>query len=255
MRKTWLTCSSTPELDLDDPRTTESRRKIVLKKNFLRQIYQEWYQTILAAIPEGEGEILELGSGAGFLRDYAPDIVTSDILLCPHVNVILDGHNIPFSSGTLRSVVMINVLHHLSRPRLFFKDAARCVRPGGTMVMLEPWLTEWSRFVFRYLHHEPYDPHTLEWDFPPIGPLSGANTGLPWILFERDRSRFGEECPEWRIESIQPCMPFRYLISGGLSRFSFMPGCSFRLWRQIENLLQPWMHRLALFAYIILKRL
>jgi len=84
--------------------------------------------------------------------------------------------------------------------------------------------------------------------------LSGANSALPWIIFDRDRTRFEREFPEWQIHTIKPFMPFRYLLSGGVSMHSLMPGWSFALWRNLENLLRPWMKSLAMFALIVLRK-
>jgi SAM-dependent methyltransferase len=150
--------------------------------------------------------------------------------------------------------VMQDVLHHVPEPRRFFKEAARCVRPGGTIVMIEPWVTGWSRFVYRKLHHEPFRPDASQWEFPSAGPLSGANGALPWILFERDRLQFVREFPMWSIRSIEVQMPFRYMLSGGVSMRSLTPGWSFTMWRTVEHALQPWMGRLGMFAFIVLER-
>jgi hypothetical protein len=43
------------------------------------------------------------------------------------------------------------------------------------------------------------NPDAADWSFPAVGPLSGANGALPWILFERDRARFEREFPQWVI--------------------------------------------------------
>ena len=51
MLKTWLAHPLTRGLDIDDPRTTHLRQQIIQEKSFLRQIYQEWYQAIVAALP------------------------------------------------------------------------------------------------------------------------------------------------------------------------------------------------------------
>jgi SAM-dependent methyltransferase len=198
--------------------------------------------------------VLEIGSGAGFLADFIPGLITSEILVCRGVRVVLDAEHLPFAGRALRSIVMTNVLHHLPRPRQFFTEAARCVRPGGTVVMIEPWVSNWSRFVYTHLHHEPFNPDAQAWDFPSIGPLSGANSALPWMLFARDREQFQRECPEWEIEAITLCMPFRYVLSGGVSLRSLMPGATFPVWRRIEALLQPWMANWAMFAAITLTR-
>jgi hypothetical protein len=121
--------------------------------------------------------------------------------------------------------------------------------------MVEPWVTSWSRFVYTRLHHEPFQPDTPSWELPTAGPLSGANDALPWIIFSRDRRQFEQEFPHWRIELIKPIMPFRYLLSGGVSLRSLAPVWSFGVWRDMENALGRWSDELAMFAQIVLRRL
>lgn len=56
-----------------------------------------------------------------------------------------------------------------------------------------------------------------EWELPRSGPLSGANGAISWMIFERDCHKFEREFPEWQLLSIKPGIPFRYLVSGGVS--------------------------------------
>ena len=252
MLKYLLAHPLTRGLDIDDPRCTELRRSLLRQKCFLRQIYEEWYEAISTLLPTGIDPVLELGSGGGFLSDFVPEVITSEIFYSLHVRVVLDGAQLPFVNGSLGGIVMTDVLHHLSQPRQFFTEANRCVRSGGLMIMIEPWVTPWSRLVYSKLHHEPFFPEAVEWTFPRRGVLSGANSALPWIIFERDRTRFEREFPQWQIHTIKPFMPFRYLLSGGVSLRSLMPGWSFALWRNVENLFRPWMKSLAMFALIVL---
>ncbi len=70
----------------------------------------------------------------------------------------------------------------------------------------------------------------------------------------KDRQRFEAEFPEWRVEQVRLLMPFRYLLSGGMTRFSFMPGWSFPVWERLERALRPCMGTLAMFACIVLRR-
>lgn len=243
------------EVDILDPQpVTELRRQVILSNPFVRRIYQEWYTNLRDVLPKGPGVVLELGSGAGFLNEYIPGLVTSEIFHCPRVKVILDGQQIPFGDKTLRGIVMSDVLHHLPQPRLFFSEAARCVRYGGVLTVLEPWMTRWSVFIYHHLHHEPMDPEAKHWEFPQTGPLSGANISLPWILFQRDRAQFESEYPAWKIESIQLMMPFRYLVSGGVTLRPFMPLWSYPLWSSVEKLLSPWMDSWAMFAQVTLRK-
>ena len=178
MLRSWLAHPLTRRLDIDDPRTTHLRRQILREKGFLQQVYRVWYTSSAAELPHGQGGVLELGSGAGFLSDLVPNLITSEVFYCPHVRAVLNGMQMPFAAGALRAIVMINVLHHLPQPRRFFAEAARCVHPGGAIVMIEPWVTRWSRFVYTRLHHEPFCPEALEWESQTRGPLSGANGAL-----------------------------------------------------------------------------
>lgn len=241
-------------LDLDDPATTHLRREIVAGKPFLRRIYLEWYRQIRAVVPAGDGALLELGSGAGFLREVLPEVMTSEVFYCPGVQLVLDGQRLPFRDASLRAVVMTDVMHHLPQIRLFLREAARAVRTGGAIVAVEPWVTAWSRVIYGRLHHEPFRPDSVAWEFPTSGPLSGGNGALPWIMLERDRGVFEREFPQWRVAVVEPFMPVSYLCSGGVGLRSLAPGWSFSLVRSAEKVLQPWMGRLAMFAHLVLER-
>jgi SAM-dependent methyltransferase len=248
----WLAHPLTAGLDIDSPETTALRRRIIQENRFLRQIYQTWYGKIAAALPQAPGTVLELGAGAGFLHEFVPDVITSELFPTPGVNAALDGQCLPFRDGSLRAIALTNVLHHLPQPRRFFAEAGRCVRPGGALLLIEPWVTAWSGLIYTQLHHEPFAPDMREWEFPSSGPLSGANGALPWIIFERDRAQFEREFPMWRVEQVEPMMAFAYLVSGGVSMRQLMPGWSFPLWRMVEQL--PGIRNMGMFAWAVVRR-
>lgn len=254
MLQHWLAHPLTRDLDLDDPHTTALRREILRQKRFLRRIYSEWYASLAAEVPSSRGQVLEVGSGAGFLSEHLPGLITSEVFALPGIRCALDATALPFADAALCAIVGTNVLHHVGRPRWFLAEAARCLRPQGVLVLVEPWVTRWSRFVYSRLHHEPFAPEAGEWELPASGPLSGANGALPWILFCRDRLQFERELPAWEILSIQPMMPFRYLLSGGISLRVSMPEWSFPFWTLLENALRRWHRQLAMFAKIVLRR-
>lgn len=244
----------TAELHVHDPATTELRQQVICTKPFLKAIYDEWYSMLAAGVPPGEGGVLELGSGGGYCERYISGVITSDVFWCPTVQVVLDAQQIPFRNGSLRAIVFTNVAHHVSDLRRFFAEASRCLRRGGKVLMIEPWVSPWSRFIYSHLHHEPFCPEAEDWSFPSSGPLCGANGALPWIVFARDRHRFESEFPELVIEQIWPFLPFRYLVSGGVSMRSLMPGFTHGLWAGLEAALKPCMSSLAMFAFIALRR-
>jgi SAM-dependent methyltransferase len=250
----WLAHPLTAGRDLDDPATTDLRRQIIQSKPFLRAIYDEWYSLLAAELPAIDGAVIELGSGAGHCERFIPEVITSEVLFCPGVQLIADGQQLPFASSSLRAIVFTDVLHHMPNVRLFFAEARRCLKPGGRILMIEPWVSGWSQFVYTRLHHEPFRRDAAEWEFPSSGPLSGANGALPWILFVRDRTKFEPEFPELAIDSVRPFMPFRYLVSGGVGMRSLMPAFTYPLWSWLEGSLNGSMNKVAMFAAISLTR-
>ncbi|MDH5507530.1 MAG: class I SAM-dependent methyltransferase [Anaerolineae bacterium] len=244
----------TKDLDIDNPNTTLLRRDIILQKNFLKNIYNEWYQNICINIPDGEGEILELGSGGSFIKDISPEILTSELFWLPEFDIILDGQQLPFADGQLKAIIMTNVLHHIPDVERFFSEAQRCLRPQGKIILLEPWVSSWSKFIYKNFHDEPFEMDAKSWKLPGKGPLSSANGALPWILFERDQSEFYKRFSSLKIELIRGTMPFRYLLSGGVSMRALVPDFSYRFWKWIDTKASKMGNMFNMFAYIIIER-
>lgn len=244
----------TAGLGVDDPSTTELRRQIISSKPLLKAIYDEWYEMLARELPPGEGKVLELGSGGGYCGSFIPGLITSEIFACSGVQIVVDAQRMPFAERSMRAIVMTNVMHHMPDVSRFFAQASVCLRPGGKILMIEPWITKWSAFVFRRLHHEPFCPEAQDWTYSSTGPLSGANIAVPWIVFARDRNKFQSDFPEFSIERICPFMPFRYLVSGGVGMRSLMPGFTGPAWVRLERMLESRMHKLGMFAFISVRR-
>jgi len=244
----------TASLALDNPATTELRNQIIASKPFLKCIYDEWYRTLAHELPAGDGQVLELGSGAGYCERYIPGLITSEIFHCSRAKVVADAQQLPFADGSLRAIVMTDVFHHMPHAERFFAEAARCLRRGGKILMIEPWVTPWSRLVYTRLHHEPFRPEAEDWSFSSTGPLSGSNQTIPWIVFVRDRCKFESLFPELSIERIRPFMPFRYLVSGGVGLRNLMPGFTHAAWAGLEGMMESQMALLAMFAFVALQR-
>ena len=253
MLKSLLTHPLARGKDIDAPHTTALRNRIIAEKPFLKNVYKEWHMAVSQCVPPGNGPALEIGAGAGDLTSYVENLITSEIFPCPNIDIVLDGCKLPFKDKIFRAIVLVNVLHHIPDCRMFFREASRCVQPGGALVMIEPWLSSWSRFIYSR-HHEPFDPEASTWEFPSTGPLSGTNQALPWIVFERDRAHFEKEYHFWKVETIDLGMPFLYLLSGGMTLRSLVPSWTFTTWKKFELLLKPIMNKLAMFALIKLVR-
>lgn len=243
---------------LDDYETTLIHRETILRKSFLKQVYEYHYSDFEAEarkIKNQSGLSLELGSGGGFLKQVMPDVITSDVKPWPGVDQVESAYQLSFKDNQLKAIYMTGVLHHLGNPRAFFKEAMRCLKPGGVIVMMEPHMSLFGRFFFKRLHHEHNDYKTRRWEFPQVGQLSDANTALANIIFDRDLATFTKEFPGFKIVSRKYHTFLLYGLSGGVGfRFS-TPGIFFRPVWLLEKLLTPFMRKfLGTMQTIVLEK-
>lgn len=241
--------------DLNHPETTIRRAALIRDKGFLRRLYREWYEEIVAHIPDaGGGRILELGSGGGFLKSLLPDAVTSDVLHLPMVDLLADARHLPIQSATLKAIAMVDVFHHIPDVSRFLSEALRCLNTGGRLIMVEPWMTPVSAWIYKRLHHEPCLPAASDWSLRGRGPLSTANSALPWMVFDRDDAIRRKAFPQLRLDGIRLHTPIRYLLSGGVARQWGAPEAFFSPVRRLETAIGPAMGLCAMFATIVISR-
>lgn len=241
---------------LDDPGRISEIRAAIARKRSLRRFYERNYRRygeVLARCP-GTGTALELGSGGGFAKEAVPGLTTSDVLPYEGVDMVVDGTRLPFRSEALRFIGMTNVLHHVPDVELFFAEAERCLKPGGRTLIVDQHVGLLTRFILKYLHHEPYDPDAAEWRFRSEGPLSGANGALAWIVFVRDRQRFSRLFPRLAVAGYRPHTPLSYWLSGGLKRWNLVPGWATGAADALDALLLRCSEDLASFADVELVR-
>lgn len=252
----WLKLPETKNIaDLDDPATTLLHAQIVRKKPFLEKTYRDFYSEFKQAFPETKNKtLIELGSGGGFLKEVMPDVITSDVLPLPNVDKVFSALDMPFANTSVDAFFMVDVLHHIPDAEKFFKEANRCLKPGGKIIMIEPANTPFGHLIYSNFHHEKFDP-AGPWHLEEQGPLSVANGAIPWIIFHRDRKIFESKFPTLKIVRVRPHTPFRYLISGGLSFRQFLPSFMYPLVKGLEILLTPLNRLLGVFQTIELQKL
>lgn len=251
-----LKLSETDNIDnLDHPSTSLLHQEIIKKKPLLKKLYIDFYQqfkTALIDIPNPKN-IIELGSGGGFLKEIIPNVITSDIIQLPNVDTHFSATDMPFKNNSIDAFFLLDVLHHIPQPKLFFKEADRCLKKRGKIVMIEPANTFFSRLIYMNLLHEDFD-ISAEWEFNTQGPLSSANAALAWIIFARDLKKFKKMFPSLKIKTMRQHTPFRYLFSGGLSYKQFVPSCCYVPIHFIEKFLSPFNKYIGLFMTIEIQK-
>ncbi len=234
-------------------------RDVWVRKPGLRAVYADYHRRLLDAVPNA-GPVLEIGGGSGNFRDMAPNAISVDLAASPWVDVCCDAHALPFEDGSFAGVVMLDVLHHLARPAAFFTEAARVLRSGGRLAMVEPGMTPLSRPFYTYLHHEPVDMNVDPFaDQPPevaVDPFQ-SNQAIPSLLFgsAEGQKRFEARLSEFRVLRRNAFSFLAYPLSGGFQQWSLLPGAVAPALIGLDNLMSPFFGRwLGFRIAVILER-
>ena len=255
--KNFLTLPMARGVDLDRPEALSLHRRILQEKKFLRRLYEECYGIFLreskwSAHPQAK--YLELGTGGGFLKETMRSVITSDVCAAPFIDRVVDAGHLPFEANELQGIFLLNVLHHLPKPKAFFAEARRCLAPGGRVVMIEPFNSWFAKFMYTRFHHEPFDDSVAAWESSGEGRMTTSNQAIPWIIFWRDKDTFEKEFPELKIVKREPHTAIGYLVSGGMSLRSFVPGFAYPAVALLDRTLSRWSRMFPMFQTIVLEK-
>lgn len=241
-------------MNQDSRQALLQHRNIIRKKPFLYKIYVDFYKTFLKTkFPKGA--IVEIGSGAGFVKDIIPNVTTSDLIKGPDIDKVFSAHKIPFENESVSVFLMVNVLHHIKHSEKALQEIERCLIPKGKIVMIEPYSSLWGGLIFKYIHPEKkgFNPKA-GWKIKGRGRMSDSNPALPWIIFVRDRKIFQKKFPNLKIVEVLPHTPFGYLISGGLTKYQFLPTSTYPLIRWFDNFISKLFPQISMFVTIKLEK-
>lgn len=219
-------------------------RKVWQHKPVLRHLYREqFYGPLLAQRAPGP-KTLELGSGPGFLQEIEPAVLRTDLLCSPWIHCTVDAHHLPFASGVFDNVIGLDVLHHFNQPVKVLREVMRVLRPGGRCVLVEPWITPFSRFVYTYLHQEQCDLKAQPWheevdQFGTDKQAFDGNAAIPYLLIKRGGDALANAVPELRLVVIEQFSLLTYILSLGFRPGSLLSERFYSLLYSLERTTRP----------------
>jgi SAM-dependent methyltransferase len=188
-----------------------ARRRVWEGKYAIRACYSSWYERLRPFVVPGKS--LEVGAGSGHFKTLWPELIESDVVATPFVDVVADGMRLPLADGSLANILVIDLLHHLRDPHLFFDEATRVLRPGGRVLAIEPYITPLSFVGYRLLHHEDLffgGYHRASKDDPWEG-----NLALPNLIFRRELGGWSMRHPSLRIIHRRRFSLLDFQLAGG----------------------------------------
>jgi len=143
-----------------------NQKKIRSALSFLQRtpLHPQWHafdyaEERLALVKrEAIGQVLDVGCGRKLQTDNFSRPVEyigldydwgDDGLYDYSPNVLADAHALPFISGSMDSILLLEVLEHLKNPEVAIKEAFRVLKPEGILLVSVPFLYP--------LHDEPHD--------------------------------------------------------------------------------------------------
>jgi SAM-dependent methyltransferase len=246
----------------DSAVTLRNRARLGANQNLLFW-YRELCRDQFKGFPDPTAlSILEVGSGTSPLKQFLPNVVTSDVLDLDYLDLVFDCHEIDkfdaIRDESLDVITLTNVLHHLKSPIAFLNRAAKKLKSDGKIIATEPFFSVVSTPMFKYLHHEPVDFEISQPELKDIRePLASANIALPWLIFFRRRDWADKLSENYDVAncSVRPFSALSYMVTGGISHKLPVPIWVYRAFFPMDLFLSRCFPRLcASFFTIVLSR-
>jgi SAM-dependent methyltransferase len=226
----------------DLERTRRNRERLRGNGNLLYW-YRRLYGQVFPAGLEGK-RVLEIGSGTSPLKLLYPGVETSDVLRLDYLDHVFDCQEIDAYGGipghSLDIITLTNVLHHLKDPLGFLAGAAAKLKPGGELVLAEPYFSLVSYPVYKLLHPEPVDFSVVRHGLAAVeGPLSTSNQAVPYMLLFSRRDWLAGLADQYDLDGIRVdyFSSLSYMATGGISRVFPVPGFLYRALFGFDNFL------------------
>jgi SAM-dependent methyltransferase len=196
-----------------------ARRRVWEEKYAIRACYRGWFERLRPFIVPGRS--VEIGAGSGHVKTLWPELIESDVVTTPYVDVVADGMRLPFAAASVANLLVIDLLHHLADPHVFFDEAVRVLRSGGRVLAIEPYISPLSWVGYRLLHHEDIYFGGFHRAADKPDPWAG-NLALPNLLFGRHAPDFSARHPALKIIRRRRFSVLDFQLAGGFKPYAFI---------------------------------
>jgi len=224
------------------------------KKPLLRQIYRGFHTQIAAHLSGLDAPlVVELGSGIGNIKEVIPDCLRTDLFPNPWLDVVQNAYALPFADARISDLVLFDVFHHLRYPGTALAEFWRVLRPGGRVLVFDPYaFSLLGLLTFGLLHHEPVALHDeIAW-----------SAAAGWSVTESDyyaaqgnagrvfgNKKFQPLMDGWNLVTVKRFSALSYVATGGYSKPQMYPDKWYPFMQKVDSVLD---HLPLLFATRIL---
>jgi SAM-dependent methyltransferase len=226
------------------------------ERPLLRRLYGEWHEQMIRELAVVPGVTVELGAGLAHLKLLLPRVLATDVEPTPWADAVVDAHDLPYEDASVANLLLVDVFHHLRDPSRFLDEAGRVLRPGGRVIMIEPYCSPLSTPLYRRFHHERtdlgVDPFSA--DARHAEEAMAGNQALTTLAFFLRAEELRRRWPELRVIRRRRFALLLYPLSGGYSRRPLAPSWLYQPLRILERALAPLAPLAAFRCLITLER-
>jgi SAM-dependent methyltransferase len=236
----------------------QANRRTWQRKPQLQAVYRGFHELIASRLDRSvPGQVVELGSGMGSIKEVIWDCVTTDLFPNPWLDRQENAYSLSYADGSISNLILFDVWHHLRYPAAALAEFRRALAPGGRVIIFDPAISWTGRVIYGLFHHEPIAMRRpLTWDPPPgfrpgdadYFSAQGAATRIFWRREEPGR------LTAWELCEVTPLASFEYFATGGFSGPQLGGPAAFRLWRRLDRMLSRWPNLFAARLLVVLKR-
>jgi SAM-dependent methyltransferase len=210
------------------------------KKKLLQKVYYEFYELIKSnadfSVP---GNIVELGSGIGKIKDIIPNCITTDIFDNPWVDRVEDAYKLNFEDNSVSNLILFDVFHHLEFPGNAFDEFHRVLNDNGRIIIFDPCMSVLGLLSYGLLHHEPIsiskeisvyakdEKHVKESGYY-------AAQGNAYRIFQNQK-KYEKLLSKWEVIKYKKYSAISYLLSGGYSKPQLYPTSMYGFMKAVDS--------------------
>ena len=131
---------------------SRNRKELRIGSRLIADIIAKYYDTNIRKY--AKGRLIDLGCGKVPFFEAYRDYITENICIDWKKNEYSDcecdlNSSLPFNDGEFDTIILSDVLEHISQPENLWKEMARVLVAGGKVLMNTPF--------YYWLHDTPYD--------------------------------------------------------------------------------------------------
>ena len=249
---------------MSDSDVTRHQKEVLLnlerwrRKPLLHEIYRDFHRAIaLHVAPDLGGEIVEIGSGIGSIRDVIPRCIRTDLYPNPWIDRVENAYALSFGERTVSHVILFDVFHHLRYPGSALAEFRRVLVPHGRVIIFDPCVSVLGLLVYGLAHPEPvalFD--RIQWMAPEGWSPSlidyYAAAAIATKIFGRSRLR--GMLGGWRLLARRRMAGLSYVASGGYSGPQLYPAKWLPTMRRLDRALDHFPRLFATRLIVVLEK-